>query len=248
MHDDQHGTAVVILAALLNAAQVVGKALGELTVVVAGSGAAGTATMKMLLAAGVRDVIPVDRAGAINRSDRYENSHWTWLAEHTNRQNKRGSLSEVLKGADVFIGVSAPGILRPQDLAAMARDPIVFAMANPTPEIMPDVAAPYVAVMATGRSDFPNQVNNLLAFPGIFRGALDSRARRITEGMKLAAARAIAAIITDQERGPEYVVPSVFDGRVVDVVARAVAAAAAEEGVARRQSLGAEGEDATAPV
>jgi malate dehydrogenase (oxaloacetate-decarboxylating) len=143
----------------------------------------------------------------------------------------------------VFIGVSAPNILRPEDLRRMARDPIVFAMANPTPEIMPDVAAPYVTVMATGRSDYPNQVNNLLAFPGIFRGALDCRASRITDGMKLAAAKAIAAIITDAERGPDYVVPSVFDTRVVDAVARAVAAAAAEEGVARRQKLVAEGED-----
>jgi malate dehydrogenase (oxaloacetate-decarboxylating) len=248
MHDDQHGTAVVILAALINAALVVGKTMDQLTVVVAGSGAAGTATMKMLLAAGVRDVIPVDRAGAINRTDRYENSHWTWLAEHTNRQNRRGSLGEVLKGADVFIGVSAPGILRAEDIAGMARDPIVFAMANPTPEIMPDVAAPYVAVMATGRSDFPNQVNNLLAFPGIFRGALDSRASRITDGMKLAAAKAIAAIITDKERGSEYVIPSVFDTRVVEAVARAVVAAAVEEGVARRQLMVAEGEEVTAQV
>ncbi len=248
MHDDQHGTAVVILAALYNAAAVVGKRIEDMTVVVAGSGAAGTATIRILMAAGVRDVIPVDRAGAINRTDRYENAHWTWLAEHTNRQNKRGSLGEVLKGADVFIGVSAPGILRPEDIQGMARDPIVFAMANPTPEIMPDVAAPYVTVMATGRSDFPNQVNNLLSFPGIFRGALDSRASRITDGMKLAAARAIASIITEQERGPEYVIPSVFDTRVVDAVARAVAAAAAEEGVARRQLIAGEGEDVSIPV
>jgi malate dehydrogenase (oxaloacetate-decarboxylating) len=243
MHDDQHGTAVVILAALYNAAMVVNKRMEELTVVVAGSGAAGTATMKMLLEAGVRDVIPVDRAGAINRTEQYDNSHLSWLAEHTNRENRRGSLSEVLKGADVFIGVSAPNILRPEDLRRMARDPIVFAMANPTPEIMPDVAAPYVTVMATGRSDYPNQVNNLLAFPGIFRGALDCRASRITDGMKLAAARAIAAIIIDGERGPEYVVPSVFDTRVVDAVARAVSAAATDEGVARRHMLVAEGED-----
>ena len=248
MHDDQHGTAVVILAAVINAARVVGKDLRDLTVVVAGSGAAGTATMKMLLAKGVRDVIPVDSAGAINRQEHYDNSHWTWLAEHTNRENRRGSLSEVLKGADVFIGVSAPNILRPEDLQRMARDPIVFAMANPTPEIMPDVAAPFVTVMATGRSDYPNQVNNLLAFPGIFRGALDCRASVITDGMKLAAADAIAAIITDEERGPEYVIPSVFDTRVVDAVARAVAAAAAEEGVARRQLMVAEGEDLAAPV
>lgn len=248
MHDDQHGTAVVILAALINACEVVGKALSELTIVVAGSGAAGTATMKMLLAAGVRDVIPVDRAGAISRLDTYDNSHWSWLADHTNRENRRGSLSEVLVGADVFIGVSAPNILRPEDLKRMARDPIVFAMANPTPEIMPDVAAPYVAVMATGRSDYPNQVNNLLAFPGIFRGALDCRASHISDGMKLAAARAIASIITDAERGPEYVIPSVFDTRVVDAVARAVAAAAVDEGLARRQSPVAEGEDIEATV
>jgi malate dehydrogenase (oxaloacetate-decarboxylating) len=248
MHDDQHGTAVVILASLINAAIVVNKRMEDLIVVVAGSGAAGTATMKMLLAAGVRDVIPVDRAGAINRSEHYDNSHWEWLAEHTNRENRRGTLSDVLKGADVFIGVSAPNILRPEDLQRMARDPIVFAMANPTPEIMPDVAAPYVAVMATGRSDYPNQVNNLLAFPGIFRGALDARAERITDNMKLAAARAIAGIITDSERGPEYVVPSVFDTRVVDAVARVVAAAAAEDGVARRQLLVTEGEDLATSV
>jgi malate dehydrogenase (oxaloacetate-decarboxylating) len=243
MHDDQYGTAVVILAALYNAALVVEKKIEDLVVVVAGSGAAGTATMKMLLAAGVRDVIPVDRAGAINRAEHYDDSHSTWLAEHTNRDNRRGSLSEVLKGADVFVGVSAPNILRPEDLRGMARDPIVFAMASPTPEIMPEAAAPYVTVMATGRSDFPNQVNNLLAFPGIFRGALDCRASRITDGMKLAAAKAIANIIGDAERGPEYVVPSVFDMRVVDAVARAVAAAATEEGVARRQKMVAEGED-----
>jgi malate dehydrogenase (oxaloacetate-decarboxylating) len=227
MHDDQHGTAVVILA---------------------GSGAAGTATMEMLLAKGVRDVIPVERSGALNREDRYDDSHFTWLAEHTNRENRRGSLVEVLKGADAFIGVSAPNILRPEDLQRMARDPIVFAMAAPTPEIMPHLAAPYVAVMATGLSQFPNQVSNLLAFPGVFRGALDCRASTITEGMKLAAADAIAGIITDDERGPEYVVPSVFDTRVVDAVARAVAAAAAEDGVARRQLLVAEGEDLAAPV
>ncbi|MDP9019078.1 MAG: NAD-dependent malic enzyme, partial [Candidatus Eremiobacteraeota bacterium] len=245
---DQHGTAVVILAALINAAQVVGKRMEDLTVVVAGSGAAGTATIKMLLGAGVRDVIPVDRAGAINRNERYENSHWRWLAENTNRENRRGSLAEVLKGADVFIGVSAPGVLQPENIATMGRDPIVLAMANPTPEIMPDVAAPYVAVMATGRSDFPNQVNNLLAFPGIFRGALDSRARTITEKMKIAAARAIAAIVTDEERSAEYIIPSVFDTRVVDAVAKAVAQAAVEEGVARRALMFAEGEDVTAPA
>ena len=236
MHDDQHGTAVVILAALMSSAQVVNKRLEDMTIVVVGSGAAGTATIKMLLAAGVRDVIAVDREGALNREETYKNSHWTWLAENTNKSNRRGSLHEVLKGADAFIGVSAPGILQADDLKGMARDPIVFAMANPTPEIMPELAAPYVAVMATGRSDYPNQVNNLLSFPGIFRGALESRASRITEGMKLAAAKAIAAIVGD-ERSAEYVIPSVFDARVVDAVAAAVTAAAIEEGVARRALL-----------
>jgi len=242
MHDDQHGTAVVIMAALVNAARVVGKQLSDLRVVVSGSGAAGTATIKMLLGAGVLDVIPVDRGGALNRTDRYENPHWRWLAEHCNRDNRRGSLRDVLEGADVFIGVSAPGILQPEDIARMARDPIVFAMANPNPEIMPDIAAPVAAVIATGRSDFPNQVNNLLAFPGIFRGALDVRARRITEGMKLAAAYAIAEIVTEDERSAEYVIPSVFDTRVVDAVAKAVANAATEEGVARRMPAVTEGE------
>ncbi len=234
MHDDQHGSACVILAAIYNAALVVEKKIEDLTVVVAGSGPAATATMKLLLAAGVRDVIPVDRAGAINRTDSYENSHWNWLAEHTNRENRRGSLGEVLRGADVFVGVSAPNIVRPDDLKTMARDPIVIAMATPTPEIAPELAAPYVAVMATGRARFPNQISNLLAFPGIFRGALDARASAITDGMKVAAAKAIAGIVSEHELGPEYVVPGVFDPRVVDAVARAVAIAASEEGVARR--------------
>jgi len=192
----------------------------------------------------VRDVIPVDREGAINRSQTYTNSHWTWLAENTNRENRRGSLHDVLKGADAFVGVSAPNILKVEDIQGMARDPIVFAMANPSPEIMPELAAPYVAVMGTGRSDYPNQVNNLLAFPGIFRGALESRARRITEGMKLAAAKAIANIVGD-ERNAEYVIPSVFDARVVDAVAAAVRTAALEDGVARRTSFLPEEEGAT---
>jgi malate dehydrogenase (oxaloacetate-decarboxylating) len=233
MHDDQHGTAIVILAALINAAAVVSKELGDLTVVLNGSGAAGTATIKMLLAAGVGDVIAVDRDGAINRDTAYVPPHWQWLAQHTNRAGKRGSLREVLRGADVFIGLSTSNVIDAGDVQAMAKDPIVMAMANPTPEIMPEVAAPYAAVMATGRSDFPNQVNNLLAFPGIYRGALDVRARCISEGMKLAAARAIAAIV-GEERNAEYVVPSVFDPRVVEGVATAVSRAAIEEGLARR--------------
>jgi malate dehydrogenase (oxaloacetate-decarboxylating) len=247
MHDDQHGTAVVILAALMNAAAVVGKAMSELTIVLTGSGAAGTATIKMLLAAGVRDVIAVDREGALNRADEYANPHWRWLAEHTNRGNRRGSLQDVLKGADAFIGVSAPGILQPEWIGTMARDPIVFAMANPEPEVMPDAAAPYVAVMGTGRSDFTNQINNLLAFPGLFRGALNCRASKITEGMKLAAARAIAGIVGD-ERSAEYIIPSVFDTRVVDAVAQAVVQAAIDEGVARRELLFPEDESAGVPA
>jgi len=248
MHDDQHGTAVVILAALINAAKVVGKDLHDLQIVVSGSGAAGTATIKMLLEAGVRDVIPVDRNGAINREDRYDNAHWRWLAEHTNRENRRGTLGSVLRGTDVFIGVSAPGILNAEDIKGMARDPIVFAMANPTPEIMPDVAAPVAAVIATGRSDFPNQVNNLLAFPGIFRGALDVRASRITQRMLIAAAFAIASMVTDEERSAEYIIPSVFDPRVVDAVAKAVGNAAVDEGVARRTLVKSEEEEIDSKV
>jgi malate dehydrogenase (oxaloacetate-decarboxylating) len=234
MHDDQHGTAVVIVAALINAAQVVGKRLEDLQIVISGSGAAGTATIKMLLDIGVRDVIPVDRSGALSREGRYESPYKRWLVEHCNRENRRGSLSDVLVGCDVFIGVSAPGILQPEDVARMARDPIIFAMANPIPEIMPDLVAPFAAVVATGRSDFPNQVNNLLAYPGIFRGALDVRARRITEGMKRAAAFAIAGIVGDDERCPDYIIPSIFDPHVCEAVGKAVAAAAFEDGVARK--------------
>ena len=248
MHDDQHGTAAVTLAALINAAAVVAKDLADMRVVVAGgSGAAGTATIKLLQLAGVGDIIPVGRGGAINRSERYERTHLTWLAQNTNRENRRGSLGEVLKGTDAFIGVSGPGILEPEDIRGMARDPIVFAMANPTPEIMPEAAAPYVAVMATGRSDYPNQVNNVLSFPGIFRGALDCRARRITDNMKLAAARAIAAIV-GEEASPEYIVPSVFDHRVMEGVAKAVIHAAVEDGVARRALVVAEEDHAAALV
>ncbi|TAM76820.1 NAD-dependent malic enzyme [bacterium] len=242
MHDDQHGTAVTILAALINAAKVVGKPLDSLRVVVVGSGAAGTASMKMVLAAGAADVIAVDKPGALYRGAAYENPHWTWLADHTNKENRKGTLHDALRGADVFIGVSAPGILKVEDLKAMAKDPIVFAMANPTPEIMPDIAAPYVAVMGTGRSDYPNQINNLLAFPGIFRGALDCRAARINEEMKLAAAHAIAAVVGD-ERSADYVIPSVFDPRVVDAVTKAVVSAAVESGVARRALAVAEQEE-----
>src|SRR5579863_10328054 len=248
MHDDQHGTAVVALAALINAAAVVGKDLSDMRIVVAGgTGSAGTATIKLLQLAGVGDIIAVGREGVINRKERYEPTHITWLAQNTNRDNIGGSLNTVLRGADVFIGVSGPGVLEAEDLKTMARDPIVFALANPTPEIMPEVAAPYVTVMATGRSDYPNQVNNVLSFPGIFRGALDCRARRITDNMKLAAAKAIAAIV-GEERSVEYIIPSVFDQRVMEAVAKAVMHAAVEDGVARRAMAVAEEDHAAALV
>ncbi|HKW44393.1 MAG TPA: NAD-dependent malic enzyme [Candidatus Eremiobacteraceae bacterium] len=235
MHDDQHGTAIVILAALLNALKVVGKDLSRARIVVNGIGAAGGACAKILMSAGAADVIGVDRDGALVAGVTYQdNEMWQWLADHGNKKHRKGPLSAVLEGADVFIGLSRPDVLTVDDVKKMAKDPIVFAMANPLPEIAPDLAEPYVAVMATGRSDYPNQVNNLLAFPGVFRGALDARARRINEPMKLAAANAIASVIGADELSAEYVVPSVFDARVVEAVAKAVSGAAFESGVARK--------------
>jgi malate dehydrogenase (oxaloacetate-decarboxylating) len=235
-HDDQHGTAVVVLAALINAVKLVGKRMEDLKVVVNGVGAAGVACSKIILNAGVRNVIGCDQTGAIYRG---RTEHMNWIKEHysriTNPDNERGTVHEVIRGADVFFGLSAPGILTVADLKAMAADPIVFAMANPIPEIMPEEAAGHVAVMATGRSDYPNQINNVLCFPGIFRGALLCRASRINEEMKLAAASAIAGIITDEERHPEYIVPSVFDKRVAEAVSREVEEAAYATGVARRE-------------
>jgi malate dehydrogenase (oxaloacetate-decarboxylating) len=233
-HDDQHGTAVVALAGLINAVKLVGKNLADCKVVVCGIGAAGIACTKMLLAAGVRNVIGVDREGAIVAKQKYENSFWNWYAAHTNPDKLEGSLSEVIKGADIFIGVSGPGVLKVEDIQKMAPDPIVFAMANPVPEIAPDQAEPYVRVMATGRSDYPNQINNVLCFPGIFRGALDCRASKITEEMKLAAAQAIASVVSDEELSEQYIIPSVFNSRVVEKVREAVIEAAYRSGVARR--------------
>ncbi|HSE31558.1 MAG TPA: malic enzyme-like NAD(P)-binding protein [Pyrinomonadaceae bacterium] len=235
-HDDQHGTAVVVLAALINALKIVGKNMSDVKVVVNGVGAAGVACTKIIMAAGVTNIIGCDQSGAIYR-DRRENMNWVkdWYAQNTNQSVEKGSVHEVIKGADVFFGLSVPGVIDVQDLQQMAEKPIVFAMANPTPEIMPEEAAPHVAVMATGRSDYPNQINNVLAFPGIFRGALACRAVRINEEMKLAAANAIAGIITDAELHPEYIVPSVFDKRVAEAVAREVEAAARATGVARRE-------------
>ena len=234
MHDDQHGTAVVLLAGLLNSLKLVGKRLEDATVVILGVGAAGGACAQLLLSAGAGDVIGVGPDGAYVRGERYGNPMWQWIADHGNKRARRGRLVDVIDGADVFVGLSAPNALPLEAVKRMARDPIVFAMANPLPEISPEVAEPYVAVMATGRSDYPNQVNNLLAFPGIFRGALDARARRIDERMFLAASHAIAGVITDDELSNEYVIPSVFDKRVVEAVSQAVKAAAAESGLARR--------------
>ncbi|HEV8633220.1 MAG TPA: NAD-dependent malic enzyme [Chloroflexota bacterium] len=234
-HDDQHGTAIVVLAALLNALQIVDKELAQLRVVVSGVGAAGVACARMLLAAGVRDVVGVDRAGALHpdRTDRM-NPTKAWFAGATNPRRAKGTLVEVIEGADFFLGVSQGNILPAADVARMARDPIVFALANPTPEVAPEEAAPHVAVMATGRSDYPNQINNVLAFPGVFRGALDVRASAINEEMKMAAARALAGLVGSAELSREYIVPSVFDRRIAPAVAEAVAEAAERTGVARR--------------
>lgn len=234
-HDDQHGTAVVLLAGLMNAAKLVGKALPNLRVVVTGIGAAGVACTKMLLAAGVRNIIGVDRDGILTRGAAYSNSMWQWYALHTNPEDVQGSLRNAIHGADVFIGLSGPGVLTIDHIKSMAADPIVFAMANPTPEIDPEEAEPYVRVMATGRSDYPNQINNVLCFPGIFRGALDCRAATINEEMKLAAARAIADIVADDELNEQYIVPSVFNKRIGRAVSRAVIDAAVASGVARRE-------------
>ncbi|WP_284641626.1 NAD-dependent malic enzyme [Paenibacillus silviterrae] len=235
-HDDQHGTAVVLLAGLMNAVKLVGKRLEDCKIVVCGIGAAGTACSKILLAAGVRNLIGVDKAGAISSGQSYDNSAWQWYAEHTNPEGLTGQLSDVIAGADVFIGVSGPGVLKTTDLQRMAKDPIVFAMANPTPEILPEEAEPYVRVMATGRSDYPNQINNVLCFPGIFRGILDCRASRVTEEMKLAAAKAIASVVSDEELNEYYIIPSVFNQSVVEKVREAVIQAAYDSGVARKQA------------
>lgn len=235
-HDDQHGTAVVVLAALINALKLVGKQMEDVKVVVNGVGAAGVACTKIIMAAGVKNIVGCDQTGALYRG-RQENMNWMkdWYAQNTNPNNEHGTIHEVIKGADVFLGLSVPGVIDQEDVKHMAAKPIVFAMANPVPEIMPEDAAPYVAVMATGRSDYPNQINNVLSFPGIFRGALACRAARINEEMKLAASNAIAGIISDSELHPEYIVPSVFDKRVAEAVAREVEAAAHSTGVARRE-------------
>lgn len=233
-HDDQHGTAVVLYAALINALKIVGKSIDNVRVVVCGIGAAGVACSKILLSAGVKDIIGVDREGALVAGETYSNSMWQWYAEHTNPNKIQGSLQEVILGADVFIGLSAGGLLRREDVQAMAENPIVFAMANPTPEIKPEEVEDIVGVIATGRSDYPNQINNVLCFPGIFRAALDCRATTINEEMKLAAAEAIASAVSDEERNPSYIIPSVFNQNVVKAIRERVVKAAVKTGVARR--------------
>jgi malate dehydrogenase (oxaloacetate-decarboxylating) len=232
-HDDQHGTAVVVLAALRNALTVVDKKMEDLQVVIAGVGAAGVAITKILLQAGVPNVIGVDRKGAIYEGRDSLDASKRWLAENTNPEMRKGSVYEVLPGADVFVGVSGPGLVQRDDLRAMHRDPIVFALANPDPEILPEEAGELAAVVATGRSDYPNQINNVLCFPGIFRGALDAGATEITENMKLAAADAIARAVPEDELSAGYIVPSVFNRTVVELVAESVAEAARLDGVVR---------------
>ncbi|MGZ4786412.1 MAG: malic enzyme-like NAD(P)-binding protein [Acidimicrobiales bacterium] len=232
-HDDQHGTAVVVLAALENALKIVDKKMIDLSVVIAGVGAAGVAISKIIMEAGVPNVIGTDRQGAIFDGRGELNPAKQFVAENTNADRRQGSLAQVLAGADVFIGVSGPGLLTADDLRTMGSKPIVFAMANPDPEIRPEEAAGIASVIATGRSDFPNQINNVLCFPGIFRGALDAGATTITEGMKLAAANAIASAVDEDDLSPDFIIPSVFDKRVVSLVAQASAEAAVREGVVR---------------
>ncbi len=234
-HDDQHGTAVVLLAAMINALKIVNKRPEEIKVVVSGAGAAGVACTKILLSYGVTRAIVCDSRGAIDRKrDFTGNAAKAWLAKHTNPGDESGTLSDVIGGADVFVGVSQPNVLTVDDIKNMNSGPIIFAMSNPDPEIAPDLIHGIAAVVGTGRSDYPNQINNVLAFPGIFRGALSSRSRDINEAMKHAAAEAIASVISEHELSADYVIPSIFDRRVTRLVAGAVAKAAEETGTARR--------------
>ncbi|MBI4637468.1 MAG: ACT domain-containing protein [Candidatus Rokubacteria bacterium] len=238
-HDDQHGTAVVVLGALLNALKLVKKKIRDVRIVFCGAGASGIATAKLLMRVGARSIIACDRAGALYHGRTQNmNPMKQWFAEHTNPRRLRGTVGDALAGADVFIGLSAPGVVSLKDIKSMRRNPIVFAMANPIPEIQPEEAGPYVRVMATGRSDYPNQINNVNGFPGFFRGLLDVRARRVNDEMKIAAARALADIVRRSELSEEYITPSVFDRRVPEAVANAVADAAIRTGVARRRRRG----------
>lgn len=233
-HDDQHGTAVVTLAAMINALKIVKKDIQDISVVVNGSGAAGIAITRLLMSMGLKKVILCDRKGAIYEGREDLNEEKLLMAKISNLEKKKGTLQDVIVGADVFIGVSAPGMVTKDMVKSMAKDPIIFAMSNPVPEIMPDEAIEAGAkVVGTGRSDFANQINNVLAFPGIFRGALDVRARDINDEMKIAAAKAIASLVSDEELNPEYILPAAFDPRVGQTVAAAVAEAARKTGVAR---------------
>jgi len=233
-HDDQHGTAAVVLAALLNATQVANKEIHNLKVVISGAGAAGVACSKALLAIGVADIIVCDTRGAIyaGRTE-HMNPAKQWLAENTNKGAFKGDLKQALKGADLLLGVSGPNLLKGEDLKVMAKNPIVFALSNPVPEVMPEEAAPYVCVIATGRSDYPNQINNVLCFPGLFRGLLDSFAMTVTQEMIVAASKAIASSVSAEELRPDYIIPSVFNANVAPAVAKAVADVAREQGVVR---------------
>ena len=233
-HDDQHGTAVITLAGLMNALKVVGKKIEDVKIVTSGAGAAGIAIIKLLMAMGLKNVIMTDRKGAIYEGREGLNPVKEEMAKITNFNREAGTLADVIKGADVFIGVSAPGTLTQDMVRSMAKDPIIFACANPTPEIFPDEAkAAGAAVVSTGRSDFPNQINNVLCFPGIFRGALDVRASDINDAMKIASAKALAGLVSDEELCADYILPKAFDPRVKDAVAKAAARAARESGVAR---------------
>jgi malate dehydrogenase (oxaloacetate-decarboxylating) len=233
-HDDQHGTAVVLYAGLINALKVVGKALDEIKVVVCGIGAAGIACTKILAAAGVKEIIGVDREGALVSGNGYTNPMWEWYANNTNPNRLSGSLNQVIANADVFIGLSAGGVLKRKDVEIMAANPIVFVMANPTPEILPEEIEDIAGVIATGRSDYPNQINNVLCFPGIFRGALDCQASVINEEMKLAAAQAIASVVSPKELNKLYIIPGVFNQDIVKLMREAVIQTAIRTGVARR--------------
>lgn len=233
-HDDQHGTAIVVSAGLINALKLVGKPFDKANVVINGAGSAGISICKLLLALGIGNVVLVDKKGALCPGEDWMNPAQAEMAEITNKERQTGTLAEIMKGRDVFVGVSAPNIVTAEMVASMAKDPIVFAMANPTPEIMPEEAKKGgVRVMATGRSDYPNQINNVLVFPGIFRGALDAKATGITEEMKIAAAKAIASIVTDEELNEEYIIPGAFDERVAKVVAKAVADKAKKLGIVK---------------
>ena len=237
-HDDQHGTAVVTLAALINALKLTEKQMENIQVVTSGAGAAGMDIIRLLMSMGVNNVILCDRQGAIYEGRPGLDDSKREMAAISNREHKKGSLADVMCGADVFVGVSAPGVVTPDMVRSMANKPILFTMANPTPEIMPDDAkAAGAAVVGTGRSDFPNQINNVLAFPGIFRGALDVQASDINDEMKIAAARALASLVSEKELAPDYILPPAFDIRVKDAVARAVAEAAVQSGVARLSCL-----------